>query len=867
MFLVPKKVNDLDYILNAFEVAYRCNFAETLLAVYPNENSMLKKLRELSLTYSKPADGIVPAQFLKYSAKIKKYESIKAINDLYGMLNTCTLSVADKDFNIQGNVPYVSEVIDFMLLFYQPLFESLGTAFGRIEDYEEHLRNYLVLRNSASHPASSKISVVDAQEVIRFIIISMGLMEDKYFWYVTKNEITECCNSLLGSFDDKEPLTHNLTNITKKHKNLIERNKEIQRIKELLLGEGKIRRTTGSIVLHGSGGVGKTALALEVCYDIVLRSLEKSNEFDYNFILWLSSKEEELVYDPIIGNLNINKLMPQFSTLNDLLNSLSGLLAISVSSAEKMISELDQYSGIIVLDNYETISTDEKKKINEFINMCPRNIQFIITSRIIEDIAENSIPLVGFGEEDGKIFIQKYCEDNLYQPCFDNSLQVDFIKETCGNPLIMVLSLGRIIEGLVTMQDIVGYLRNYATTEVETLADFMYKSMLEEVIIALSEEKKCDVGNILNVIFIYGEPIDLYSLRDLTGVETKVLEDVVSILGNKLILSKQKGYYKLNELAIKFVLIKTLPTSIVLKALIAKIEDYKNKISKDLQRLASDKAMFPVLKSIVNDWKPISDPEQIAMAQAYSVYARIKVKLDNSPQTQLIINMVGEINQEFQNIKQRSNHPYIKFQHARVLKLLLRFRRVLISYKLFDGILAQMQEAYSEAYTEIWTRYRHIMTTKSFSAFLLQYGNFLMDNNEYEEAFKLLDRLVQFCENYCNSDEDILVRFNAYYYYSQAALNCARLDDIYSEEYYSACETNVVRALPMVNKCLEKLYGAKRIEFCRKKNVLELLKLFCNSRKCVNTEKKTFRVGYERLRNIKVPHTLKWVHNELCNLS
>lgn len=861
MFLTPQKINDLDYILNTFEVAYRSVITDILLNKYPSTNEFENKINELNRIYnSKVSDGVVPAQFLKYVSKIKKYSSKKNIDETYEILSYCINALMNKDYR-EDRVFYISELIDLILLFYNPLFEGLGSKFGRIEDYEDHLRNYLTLRNSASHPASSKISIHDTQEVIRFIVLSLEQIEEKYFWYIPKNEIFENCSKLLMEIDNKEKVKNNINGVAKKHKNLIERDKELKKLKELLIGEGKIKRTAGSIVLHGSGGVGKTALALEFCYDIILQSLDEPAKTFYDFILWVSSKEEELSFDHIIGSLHINKLLPQFNSLEELISSLGSLFDKNFTNIEECIEFLEDKKGIIILDNYETIQTNEKIKINDFIKMCPRQIQFIITSRTIEEIAEASIPLVGFEFENGKIFIKKYCEDNFYNAEFEDRLIREFIKETCGNPLIIVLSLGRIIEGLIEMDEIIGYLRNYSTTEVETLADFMYKNMLEEIIGSVREEKNCDVENILNIMLLYEEPIDLYSLRDLTEVDTKELEDILATLGNKLIVSKQKGFYKLNELAIKFVLIKTLPNSITLKSLITKIHDYKKKIDSDLEKLARDKAMFPILQSIIDDWQPISHPEQIAMAQAYNAHARLKKKLKDNPKIEYIKELINSVEYEFMVIKQRSNHPYIKFQHSRVLKLLLCYQKILKENGLLEKLIHSIKESYSEAYTEIWTRYRHIIKTKSFPAFLMQYGNFLLDNGESEEAFKLLERCVYLYETKFYDETMNLI--NSYYYLSQAAIVCAKKDTQHSNEYLLCCKKSVTNALKLLPDFKKKVSAYQVEDLERKEKILSLINIVTLLMSKAVLYKEQIKFNYEKSNKVKMPYSLRWIDYEI----
>ncbi|UNL93385.1 hypothetical protein CPY53_07265 [Paenibacillus polymyxa] len=857
MFLIPKKINELDYILNCFEVAYRSVIAEIIIENFPDESKFEMKINELSKIYTTPRDGIVPAQFLKYSSKINKYKPKKKIYELYKILDFCYKSLKNQDY-WNTDVPYVSQLTELVLIFYKPLFENLGKAFGRIEDYEDNLLNYLTIRNAASHPASSKISILDTEEVIKFIISSLDLIDRKYYWYVSKDEIYDACKKLLDSLKDQEVIKHNLFVISKKHKNLIERDNELQTLKKYILGEGKIKRTSGSVVLHGSGGVGKTALALEFTYDLVIESLDNPQK-SFDFIFWLSSKEEELVYHKSMGDLQISKLNPQFETLRDIIQSMCKFLKLGDIKEEELLEYLDTKKGIIVLDNYETISHSEKELINNFIRMCPRSIHFIITSRIIESIAEDSIPLLGFEENNGKVFVERYCQDNFYYENFSSHDLRVFIKEACGNPLVMVLSLGRIIDGLANMSEIIHHLKNYASSDVEVLTDFMYKNMFEEIIVALSEKKNCDVGNILNIMLLYDAPIDLYSLKDLTKINTKELEDILGILGNKLVISKHRGFYVLNELAIKFALIRTLPNSIGIKSLLNEIDDYKRSIDEHLTRLEKDKKMFPDLQAIIDDWKPISQPESIAMAQSYTVHATINSKLIDNPQIDYVQSLYRQIKQEFEIIKQRSNHPYIKFQQARVLKLLLKYRKLLSSNGLLAEVNTFIKLAFSDAYTEIWIRYRHILETRSYPKFLIQYASFLIEE-EPKESFKLLEKCTETYENFLK--DEINYWYNSHYYLVQTAVMISLKKEVNELLFLKVGEKSIERCQIIASSAKPKSQ-MKILQLKDKSRVLKLCHVYIMLKTMRNTNKYELRKIYISCRDTWVPPYFRKMKTEI----
>lgn len=134
---------------------------------------------------------------------------------------------------------------------------------------------------------------------------------------------------------------------------------------------------TPVVTLTGSGGVGKTSLALKVIQDITERP--ESNIFDA--IVWLSAKENKL--SPL-GIEDIEPTLKNYEELLDIIINLFGfdeeVKAGTTKEKEQLTESIFELTNkvLIVVDNLETITDD---RIINFILDAPLKIKFLVTSR------------------------------------------------------------------------------------------------------------------------------------------------------------------------------------------------------------------------------------------------------------------------------------------------------------------------------------------------------------------------------------------------------------------------------------------------------------------------------------------------------
>lgn len=160
-----------------------------------------------------------------------------------------------------------------------------------------------------------------------------------------------------------DKIRHNLPQAEYDETGLLGRDTEVKRICAALK-----RKRDPVITLCGEGGIGKTALAVEVAYSIL-----DDPEEPFDLILWASLKTERLTGAGV-------------QTLHDAATSLTGVATeLGVGSRsdfrggiKELSSALEGSHPLIIIDNLETISGDDFVNLYEEL---PDEATFLVTSR------------------------------------------------------------------------------------------------------------------------------------------------------------------------------------------------------------------------------------------------------------------------------------------------------------------------------------------------------------------------------------------------------------------------------------------------------------------------------------------------------
>lgn len=201
--------------------------------------------------------------------------------------------------------------------------------------------------------------------------------------------------------------------------NFVGRKEEIGAIKE------KLNKNNVHILsIIGDGGIGKTAIAIKVLYDML-----DDPKCKFNLILWSSLKTNEL------NNYEFKEIKNALLSTADMYTALSKFVGNEKieNTEDYLISLAQEFNMLLVLDNLETINTEE---IKDFLDRFTEYGKVLITSRIGLGEMEHRYKLGGMSENDILEYLNILLELYGFESLFTESQKKNIaIHQLYSNPL------------------------------------------------------------------------------------------------------------------------------------------------------------------------------------------------------------------------------------------------------------------------------------------------------------------------------------------------------------------------------------------------------------------------------------------------
>lgn len=279
------------------------------------------------------------------------------------------------------------------------------------------------------------------------------------------------------------------------------------------------------ITIAGAGGVGKSALTLKIVNDII-----RDNIIEYDFIVWVSAKENKLSY------LGIEDLEPTLKNYDELLDTILNVVGFDADSygedndkKESDINDLFDACNrvLLIIDNLETI-TDER--IINFILDSHPHVNFIITSRRGLGQVERRYDLKELREKDAIHLFRIICKEKGLKELqsADETLIRSYVKKVYCYPLAIKWVLGQAALGKDILSVVDGI--NEQSSDIS-------KFCFEQVFSELSIEAK----SILYALCLDNEAVPKGVLKYISNLDDISFEDCIhDLLIVSLILPEQK---------------------------------------------------------------------------------------------------------------------------------------------------------------------------------------------------------------------------------------------------------------------------------------------------------------------------------------
>lgn len=782
MYLSIKQHDQFRTLLMSFEVPFRSYVAETALTTYDNLTKLKSALLNKRNTIS-PADPM----FLRTVLPKVQFQ------DLYNRLLAAKNSIGTPIIAVDQDVPMVG-ALNIITFSFTNLFRDLYLLSGGYSNYCTLAEKYRYIRNKLDHPGCKTLEDTDLVPVLSFVKDIIEFLNSKYFFQKDRSIILQEVSILLNRRIDIPISKHNFHDMPYDNSKIVCRQSEIDRLKTFLCGNPGDLRKRHSCCIFGYGGVGKTALVLEVIKQIVQDLCDESilNDYQPQYIFFFSGKRQRLELSAATGKIIEKPLHRFFENTDELVHHIFTSLGVS---------ELTNFrdEGIIIVDNLEALSAQERDKLKCFIEtQTPPEMQFLITSRNSEEYEVN-YKLSGFEDDCGVKFVKEYIEENA----LDIELKAGEIDELLelskGNTLVLALCLRRLSQQLSTLsglqaefssfnawKNIRTGLKNYPGNAYEIISEFMFKDTFEEIETVFAGDSNL-FYKVLKIFAVYqNDGVDVSTICLLSREPYPKVDSIVDTLCNYLILEKSSEQYSLNKFAEKYIIDRFMPDAITFSRMSTEIQQREAQVRQALEKLNSDIERRPELAKIMNDWLIISDSDKITAARMYNLYgkARNECYKDSPTKACWALEEAIRISEEAESL---TAHPYIKYQKARILQLIDR------SELLCEKHSQEIIDGFRTAIFIIKTvdQFAAIQKTKSYASLLWLFGQYLSDIGQAEEA-------IHYLEVGKNTFESLKIEDKEYYQclskLGMSYLNYFKLDSMHRSSYLERAQ-NISRQL------------------------------------------------------------------------
>jgi tetratricopeptide (TPR) repeat protein len=323
------------------------------------------------------------------------------------------------------------------------------------------------------------------------------------------------------------------------------RAKDLEKIAKYLLPEDR----SWGIVLDGPGGVGKTALALEAAH--------RAPAEHFPLKLWITAKNRELLPhgEQPLRDYRVGGYYALLNELGQALGRDDIPEAVPENRPSLVRHALADHRALLVLDNLETFSAKERRRVFELLGNLPASCRGLVTSRRRTDgsTAAHYLRLDKLEREAADELLAEL--GRRWDPVarLSQDERDRLYTKTGGNPLLLTWTagqLGRTTGRCRTVAEAIERLqeahRLEKVDEKNDPLDFVFGDLVETFTV---EETA-----VLAALVHFTQPAPLEWLLPLTGLSPKATEDALDGLRDRALLVEddQAATWLLPPLAARF---------------------------------------------------------------------------------------------------------------------------------------------------------------------------------------------------------------------------------------------------------------------------------------------------------------------------
>lgn len=206
--------------------------------------------------------------------------------------------------------------------------------------------------------------------------------------------------------------------------------------------QGLLKHLSGAhpvVSLIGEGGVGKSALALRVLYDLI----DPDYEAPFDAVIWVSMKTR------VLTTTGIREISSSISDATGILSAIDVELGGGDAAGRDPFAQIAEFLSeipvLLALDNLETLSDE---RLRQFLEEVPQKSKVLITSRVAPEVGI-SLPIAGLDEAEAKRLFYQFAKIMGVSelPRFGDKKIGSFCRKLHFNPLAIKWFIKSLADG------------------------------------------------------------------------------------------------------------------------------------------------------------------------------------------------------------------------------------------------------------------------------------------------------------------------------------------------------------------------------------------------------------------------------------